>query len=73
MRGINNHRVAVGTYTDSNFVTHGFILKPPATFFSFSYPGGTYTTLGGINDRGLICGDYVDVNNFRHGFIGRIR
>jgi hypothetical protein len=73
MRGINNHRVAVGTYTDSNFVTHGFIFKPPATFLSFTYPGASYTTLGGINDRGLICGDYRDSVSIRHGFIGRIR
>ena len=65
--------VGVGAYGDANSVTHGFVLKLPATFFFFTYLGATYMTLGGVNNRGLVCGDYVDVNNFRHGFIGRIR
>jgi uncharacterized membrane protein len=73
LRGINDHRLVVGGYSDADSVMHGFVLKPPATFLSFTYPGATYTTLGGINNRGLVCGDYVDLNGIRHGFIARIR
>ncbi len=73
LRGINDRGLVVGVYGDADSVTHGFVLKLPATFLSFTYPEATYTTLGGVNNRGLVCGDYVDVNGFRHGFIGRIR
>ena len=60
------------SYEDRNLVMHGFVLRPPATFLPFSYPGATYTPPGGINDRGLICGDYIDSFNLRRGFIARI-
>jgi maltose-binding protein MalE len=70
--GINDNRVMVGWYWDSNYYGHGFVLKPGATFFSYDFPGSYESHLGGINNRGLICGDYGDATG-NHGFIARIR
>jgi len=53
-------------------VTHGLFFLPPNNFFTFDYPGSTFTSLNGINDRGIICGRYV-ASGIAHGFLARVR
>jgi hypothetical protein len=53
-------------------VTHGLFFVPPNNFFTFDYPGSTFTSLGGINDQGVICGRYVDASGIAHGFLARV-
>ena len=53
-------------------VTHGLFFVPPNNFFTFDYPGSTFTSLNGINDQGLICGRYVDASGIAHGIIARV-
>jgi len=61
----------VGRY-DSLGVTHGLFFVPPNNFFTFDYPGSTFTSLNGINDQGFICGRYTDASGIAHGFIARV-
>ena len=51
--GLNDKNWVVGRYADSAGVTHGLFFVPPNNFFTFDYPGSTFTSLNGINDRGL--------------------
>jgi hypothetical protein len=53
-------------------VTHGLFFVPPNNFFTFDYPGSTFTSLNGINDQGFICGRYVDGSGIAHGFLARV-
>jgi hypothetical protein len=66
-------RWVVGRYADSSGVTHGLFFVPPNGFFTFDYPGSTFTSLNGINAQGSICGRYVDASGIAHGFIARVR
>ena len=34
-------------------VTHGLFFVPPNKFFTFDYPGSTFTSLNGINEQGF--------------------
>ena len=43
------------------------------SFFTFDYPGSTFTSLNGISSQGNICGRYVDASGIAHGFIARVR
>ncbi|HEU5239015.1 MAG TPA: hypothetical protein VFU37_17930, partial [Pyrinomonadaceae bacterium] len=63
----------VGRYADSSGVTHGLFFVPPNFFFTFDYPGSTFTSLNGINAQGFICGRYVDASGIAHGIIARVR
>ena len=63
----------VGRYADSSGVTHGLFFVPPNKFFTFDYPGSTFTSLNGINAQGSICGRYVDASGIAHGFIARVK
>jgi hypothetical protein len=62
----------VGRYVDISGVTHGLFFVPPNNFFTFDYPGSTFTSFGGINDQGFICGRYVDASGIGHGIIARV-
>ena len=62
----------MGRYADSSGVTHGLFFVPPNKFFTFDYPGSTFTSLNGINAQGFICGRYVDASG-THGFLARVR
>jgi len=66
-------RWVVGRYADSSGVTHGLFFVPPNGFFTFDYPGSTFTSLNGISSQGNICGRYVDASGIAHGFIARVR
>jgi hypothetical protein len=61
----------VGRYADSSGVTHGLFFVPPNGFFTFDYPGATFTSLNGINDKGVFCGRFVDASG-THGFLARV-
>ena len=50
--GDNDRNWVVGRYADSSGVTHGLFFVPPNNFFTFDYPGSTFTSLNGINDAG---------------------
>src|SRR4029077_21193473 len=47
--GDNNRNWGVGSNADSSGVTHGLFFVPPNNFFTFDYPGSTFTSLNGIN------------------------
>jgi len=63
----------VGRYGDSSGATHGLFFLAPNSFFTFDYPGSTFTSLNGINAQGVICGRYLDASGIAHGFLARIR
>ena len=54
-------------------VTHGLFFIPPNNFFTFDYPGSTFTSLNGISSQGNIVGRYVDASGIAHGFLARVR
>jgi hypothetical protein len=54
-------------------VTHGLFFVPPNNFFTFDFPGSTFTSLNGISNQGNITGRYVDASGIAHGFIARVR
>jgi len=54
-------------------VTHGLFFTAPNNFFTFDYPGSTFTSLNGINAQGFICGRYGDASGVAHGIIARVR
>ncbi len=65
----------VGRYADSSGVTHGLFFTAPNNFFTFDFPGSTFTSLNGISSQGNITGRYVDPSmpGIAHGFIARVR
>jgi hypothetical protein len=70
--GLNNRNWVVGRYAASG-ATHGLFFVPPDGFFTFDYPGSTFTSLNGISSQGNICGRYVDAAGIAHGFIARVK
>ena len=71
--GDNNRNWVVGRYADASGVTHGLFFVPPNNFFTFDFPGSTFTSLNGISSQGNITGRYVDASGIAHGFIARVR
>jgi len=63
----------VGRYADASGATHGLFFVPRDNFFTFDYPGSTFTSLNGISSQGFICGRYVDASGIAHGFLARVR
>jgi hypothetical protein len=49
--GLNDRNWVVGRYAEGPTVTHGLFFLPPNNFFTFDYPGSTFTSLNGINDH----------------------
>ena len=43
----------VGRYADASGATHGLFFVPRDNFFTFDYPGSTFTSLNGISSQGL--------------------
>jgi len=62
----------VGRYADASGVTHGLFFVPPDRFFTFDFPGSTFTSLNGISSQGNITGRYVDASGIAHGIIARV-
>ena len=50
--GLNDRNWVVGRYADASGVTHGLFFVPPNNFFTFDFPGSTFTSLNGISDAG---------------------
>jgi hypothetical protein len=72
--GNNDSNWMVGGYRDSAGITHGLFFVPPNRFFTFDYPGSTFTNFNGINSQGAICGRYLeDATGIEHGIIARVR
>src|SRR5439155_1199387 len=45
--GDNNRNWVVGRYADSSGVTHGLFFVPPNNFFTFDFPGSTFSSING--------------------------
>jgi len=71
--GNNDSNWIVGRYVTEDGVTHGLFFVPPNRFFTFDFPGFTFTSLNGINQTGLICGRYEDSSGIGHGIIAQVR
>lgn len=70
--GLNNLGQAVGTYTDSKKVAHGFVYNWRAkTFVTVDVPGSTSTVVNGINRLGWLVGFYTDSKSNTIGFVAR--
>src|SRR5437016_6025769 len=66
---INPQGAITGSYTDANFVMHGFLRAQAGTFTTFEAPGAFVTVPSGINPRGAITGFYQLVAGSTHGFL----
>ncbi len=70
-RGINARGDIVGSYTDAENVSHGF-LKRDAVFTSIDFPGAAFTRGARvINNRGEIVGTFSDTAFVQHGYLLR--
>jgi len=59
----------VGTYSDANWVTHGFLRAADGKITTIDdTAGGVGTSPASINDFGTIAGTVNDANNVSHGF-----
>ena len=61
--GINERGQIVGSYTDADGTTRGFLLDWRGRFASIDVPGSTGTQAEKINNRGQVVGVYVDIPN----------
>jgi len=70
---INASGEMVGSYIDSNYVEHGFLLSTTGTFTSFDPPSGAFrggaATSFSIDSAGDVAGDYYDASDVHHGFL----
>ena len=66
---INNRSVVVGSFTDTNKVSHGFIRETFGRIICFDVPGSASTSAVAINDNRKIIGTYTDSSNVIHGFL----
>ena len=67
--GINARGVIVGSYVDSDGVSHGFLLRD-GKFKTIDVPGALENIAArGINARGDIVGSFVGADSVRHGFL----
>ncbi len=69
--GINTAGEISGTYWDSNYNSHGFLLNG-GVYTTVDYPGANNTFLTGINDSGNVVG-YTDESGVYAGFVYNIR
>jgi hypothetical protein len=72
LNGINDKGWMVGSYIDTESISHGIFLTSPTRFVVFDYPGASFTELTGINDQGMICGYYVLSFGVVYGFVARV-
>jgi len=66
--GTNDSGQIVGSYYDSTFGEHGFLLSGGA-YTSFDPPGSISTQASGINSSGQIVGFYLDYSGYSHAFL----
>ncbi|MCI0540637.1 MAG: choice-of-anchor M domain-containing protein [Verrucomicrobiales bacterium] len=65
--GINDARVIVGRYLDTNKVSHSFLAAPvvPVKHYAVTridVPGAVHTTPNAINDAGVIAGEWYNAD-----------
>ena len=68
---LNDSGEITGSYSDSNYVQHGFVRTPEGSFVTIDPPGSVGTQPESINDSDTITGYYVDANGVYHAFIRR--
>ncbi|MBZ5493707.1 MAG: hypothetical protein LAO76_22540 [Acidobacteriia bacterium] len=66
--GMSNIGDNVGTYTDSDFVIHGYV-ENSGSFATVEFPGSGSTIPLGINAPGRIVGIYTDADGAVHSFL----
>lgn len=66
---INDLGQIVGGYTDTNGVTHGYLLSHGHYTVLDDPQAAGYTNATGINDLGQIVGSYFDSSGVQHGFL----
>lgn len=66
--GMNSRGDIVGSYTDTAFVTHGFLLRD-GSFSTIDFPNAIFNSATGINDRGEIVGLYDSADGGVHGYL----
>jgi uncharacterized membrane protein len=67
---INAAGAVTGNYAnETDFIRHGFVRAPDATFTTFDVPGAVNTFPNSINPAGTIVGSYDDLNRQDHGFV----
>lgn len=66
---LNDFGAITGTYSDANFVGHGYLRSPEGRFVTVDPSGSVGTFPFSINDSGAITGEYVDANSVWHGFL----
>jgi hypothetical protein len=81
--GFNRWGMIAGSYSDSNYVSHGFLREPDGEFHTFEAPGAdttpnSYNGTGcfsdcpvGLNDSGAVTGSFWDSSGVQHGFLRR--
>lgn len=68
--GVNDDKVAVGFYTDSNGNNHGFTYSIRSQQFTFTtIPGVSSLTDTAINNHGLVAGFFTSSNNTVESFL----
>lgn len=65
---INDKGDFVGSYNDTNLVSHGF-LNQQGSFQTVDYPGAATTFGSGINNSGTIVGIYENSDGVFHAFL----
>jgi probable HAF family extracellular repeat protein len=65
--GINDSEEIVGRYIDSSGDSHGY-LYDGTNYYSYDYPGATWTSGRGISSDDIIVGYYSDSNDDWHGY-----
>jgi hypothetical protein len=66
---LNDKGEIAGSYSDSNYVQHGFLRYPSGAFVTLDPPGSTWTQPESMNNSGAIVGYYMDAGNVLHGFL----
>jgi hypothetical protein len=77
--GFNQWGAIAATYSDTNYVNHGFLRRPDGTLTTFDAPGagtGSFEGTGcfsdcpvSLNNWGAITGIYIDANFEYHGYL----
>ena len=68
VHGINDAGEIVGTFRDTSFKDHGFVLTG-GTFTPIDVPGAVFTAVRGINHLGQIVGFFREATGEQHGFV----
>ncbi len=66
--GMNSRGDIVGSYTDTAFVSHGFLLRD-GSFSTIDFPNAIFNSASAINDRGEIVGIYDSADGGVHGYL----